>query len=75
MLDPEGNATTMAAAQPADEEVSTFLQMEVEAEKLQKHVRRECPVPKPSGYLGELLGFTNQKDASRGRDGKDLQGR
>ncbi|CAI7615489.1 unnamed protein product [Penicillium crustosum] len=39
-----------------DEEVSTFLQMEAEAEKL-SHINRECPVPKPKGVLGELLGF------------------
>jgi cytochrome c oxidase assembly factor 2 len=41
-----------------DDEVSTFLQMEEEAEKL-SHVNRECPVPKPKGVLGELLGFRN----------------
>jgi hypothetical protein len=39
-----------------DEEVSTFLQMEEEAEKL-SHINRECPVPKPKGVIGELLGF------------------
>ena len=43
-----------------DEEVSTFFQMEEEAEKL-AHVGHECPVPKPKGVLGELLGFRNQR--------------
>ncbi len=28
-------------------------------------IRRECPVPKPGGVVGELLGFT------RGKGGKD----
>jgi cytochrome c oxidase assembly factor 2 len=41
-----------------DDEVSTFLQMEEEAETL-SHINRECPVPKPKGVLGELLGFRN----------------
>lgn len=39
-----------------DEDVSAFLQLEAEAKKLSEH-RRECPVPKPGGILGELLGF------------------
>ncbi|KAJ5677988.1 uncharacterized protein N7477_003621 [Penicillium maclennaniae] len=39
-----------------DEEVSTFFQMEEEAEKLAQ-VGHECPVPKPKGVLGQLLGF------------------
>jgi len=41
-----------------DDEVSAFLQMEEEAEKL-SHINRECPVPKPKGVLGEFLGFRN----------------
>jgi len=62
MLDREN--TSFPTTQPADEEVSTFFQMEAEAEKLE-HVRRQCPVPKPSGVLGDLLGFSNQKDTSQ----------
>lgn len=42
-----------------DEEVSTFLQLEEEAERL-AHMRRECPVPKPGGRLGEFLGFKHR---------------
>lgn len=41
-----------------DEEVSTFFLMEEEAEKLAQ-VGHECPVPKPKGVLGQLLGFRN----------------
>lgn len=44
-----------------DDEVSTFLQLEEEAERLAK-TGRECPVPKPGGVIGELLGFPSQKD-------------
>lgn len=62
MLDREN--TPYTAPQPADEEVSTFFQMEAEAEKLE-HVRRQCPVPKPSGVLGDLLGFSDQKGTSQ----------
>lgn len=43
-----------------DEEVSTFFQMEEEAEKLAR-VGHECPVPKPKGVIGELLGFRNAR--------------
>lgn len=45
--------------QATDEEVSTFLQLEAEAERI-AHTGRECPVPKPRGVLGELLGFSGK---------------
>jgi cytochrome c oxidase assembly factor 2 len=32
-----------------------------------KRSRRECPIPKPSGKVGELLGFKNERSA--GGDG------
>lgn len=47
--------------QTPDDEVSTFLQLEEEAERLAK-TGRECPVPKPGGVIGELLGFPSRKD-------------
>lgn len=50
------NTTTSISA---DEEVTTFLQTEEEAERLAS-LRRECPVPKPGGRIGALLGFTTQ---------------
>lgn len=49
-----------------DEEVSTFFQMEEEAQKL-AHASRECPVPKPKGVLGELLGFRNARGNEQGQ--------
>lgn len=63
MLD-SGVHPACPTTQPADEEVSTFFQMEAEAEKL-SHTRRECPVPKPSGLLGELMGFTDRGNGSQ----------
>lgn len=68
MLGPEDHPA-YPTTRPADEEVSTFFQMEAEAEKLER-IPRECPVPKPSGILGELLGFTDRGNGSqpRGRE-------
>ncbi|KGO77671.1 hypothetical protein PITC_074970 [Penicillium italicum] len=53
---PEGSQPGQPTPVVVDEEVSTFLQLEAEAEKL-SHINRECPVPKPKGVIGELLGF------------------
>jgi hypothetical protein len=54
---------TLPQTQQTPDEVSTFLQLEEEAERLAK-AGRECPVPKPGGVLGELLGFSHHKDAN-----------
>ncbi|KAL4956066.1 hypothetical protein BDW69DRAFT_159384 [Aspergillus filifer] len=43
----------------ADDEVSTFLQLEEEAKQFSK-AGRECPVPKPTGVIGDMLGFTSR---------------
>ncbi|KAE8348678.1 hypothetical protein BDV28DRAFT_142976 [Aspergillus coremiiformis] len=61
MTCPEGN--TLSQTQQSSDEVSTFLQLEEEAEQLAK-AGRECPVPKPGGVLGQLLGFSNDKDVN-----------
>jgi cytochrome c oxidase assembly factor 2 len=39
----------------------------IEEQTSGKRSRRECPIPKPSGRVGELLGFKNERSA--GRDG------
>ncbi|PGG95856.1 hypothetical protein AJ79_09837 [Helicocarpus griseus UAMH5409] len=80
----EGAVTTTAMASESsqqnslDEEIVRFRQMEEEA-RLLAEVKRECPVPKPGGVVGQLLGFKNQeKDEGRGRDGiprADIPGR
>ncbi|RHZ73930.1 dolichyl-P-Man:Man(5)GlcNAc(2)-PP-dolichol alpha-1,3-mannosyltransferase [Aspergillus turcosus] len=46
MLEQDGTSIHQAKPQSSDEEVSTFLQMEEEAERL-ANAGRECPVPKP----------------------------
>jgi cytochrome c oxidase assembly factor 2 len=61
----DGEATTQDECMPArtplasEEEVSTFLQLEEEAALL-SNPGRECPVPKPTGMLGDLLGFSKR---------------
>lgn len=57
----DDTATKAVQTQYADssaDEVATFLQMEAEAESLAR-IGRECPVPKPRGIVGQLLGFSN----------------
>ncbi|KAK2808298.1 hypothetical protein FQN50_004857 [Emmonsiellopsis sp. PD_5] len=67
---------TIDASQGLDAEIAKFRQMEEEARNLAS-VKRECPVPKPGGVVGQMLGFKN-RDESRGRDGiprADIPGR
>jgi cytochrome c oxidase assembly factor 2 len=54
--------------------VSTFLRMEEEAAKIEK-LGRECPVPKPGGIVGELLGFKPRRNEQvEGRNGAPCSG-
>lgn len=46
--------------QELDEELVKFRQMEEEADRMAK-VGRECPVPKPGGLVGEILGFKQRE--------------
>jgi cytochrome c oxidase assembly factor 2 len=62
--------------QEIDDEIAKFREMKEEAERMAK-IRRECPVPKPGGVIGELLGFKSRGDTN-GRDGvprADIPGR
>lgn len=66
-IDPDSDAARPSLPTPSgavDEEVTTFFQMEEEAEKM-AHVSRECPVPRPKGVLGELLGFRNVRGSEQ----------
>ncbi|OAX84328.1 hypothetical protein ACJ72_01298 [Emergomyces africanus] len=61
---------------PFDEEIMKFRGMEEEARNI-ANIKRECPVPKPGGVVGQLLGF-NKRDEGKGRDGiprADIPGR
>ncbi|KAL4866358.1 hypothetical protein BDV12DRAFT_173109 [Aspergillus spectabilis] len=55
----QGETVLAQTPTPADEEVSTFLQLEEEAKRFVTP-GRECPVPKPTGVIGNLLGFSNR---------------
>ena len=41
-------------------EAELFRQLQQEAEILEKQAR-ECPVPKPKGFVGKILGFDNRQ--------------
>ncbi|KAL4904870.1 hypothetical protein BDW74DRAFT_153668 [Aspergillus multicolor] len=62
MLAQEGSMLPPKPTAAADEEIATFLQLEEEA-KQYTNVRHECPVPKPTGVIGNLLGFPKGTDA------------
>lgn len=46
------------------DEVSTFLRTEAEAQSLAR-IGHECPVPKPRGIVGQLLGFSNANPSTK----------
>jgi cytochrome c oxidase assembly factor 2 len=46
-----------------------FREMKEEAAVLESE-RRECPVPKPRGKIGEMLGFGRDGKVRRGEDGR-----
>ncbi|KAL4931515.1 uncharacterized protein BDV17DRAFT_255861 [Aspergillus undulatus] len=46
----------------AEDEISTFLQLEEESKQFSK-TGRECPVPKPTGILGDMLGLSDRTPA------------
>jgi cytochrome c oxidase assembly factor 2 len=53
-----------------DEDVrALFREMKEEAAVLERE-RRECPVPKPRGKIGEMLGFGRDGKVRRGEDGR-----
>jgi cytochrome c oxidase assembly factor 2 len=47
-----------------EEAKALFHEMEEEEEAMERE-RRECPVPKPRGKIGELLGFGTDRTAQR----------
>jgi cytochrome c oxidase assembly factor 2 len=52
-----------ATKQLADD-AAEFRYMQDEAKRLSK-MNRECPVPKPRGILGDILGFDRNQSAKR----------
>lgn len=45
------------------EEAAEFRHMEEEAKRFEK-LNRECPIPKPGGVIGSILGFDNDQARS-----------
>lgn len=80
----EENTRELKGQEPpaaTEEEVDSFLELQQEAHRL-ANSRRECPVPKPRGKLGEMLGFKSpgdeqqqQQTGSTGFPQSDLSGR
>ncbi|KAL9618707.1 MAG: hypothetical protein Q9160_006586 [Pyrenula sp. 1 TL-2023] len=60
----DGTLQTMIGARSAGksftDEQAVFLRLQEEAQALEKE-RRECPVPKPKGIIGEVLGLTRSR--------------
>ena len=50
------NSRAQIKQKQMEEEAALFKQLQEEAELLEKEAR-ECPVPKPTGWLGRALGF------------------
>jgi hypothetical protein len=45
------------------EEAQLFKRLQKEAETVEREAR-ECPVPKPRGFVGRILGFEEQKQST-----------
>ncbi|KIV93444.1 hypothetical protein PV10_04657 [Exophiala mesophila] len=52
-------ALTLAQQKELEEEAVLFRELQREADALEREAG-ECPVPKPSGVIGRLLGFTDR---------------
>lgn len=70
----ESDAQSTTAVSSVPEEVQSFreLQEEQQARTRTQKAGRECPVPKPGGVLGRMLGF--EKGESRDGDEGDGEG-
>jgi cytochrome c oxidase assembly factor 2 len=67
------NLTSSPKNLDLDEESTLFAQLAAEAALLEQKARlaRECPVPKPSGWVGRMLGFEDgSKRAGQGGNEK-----
>ena len=65
MADPSSDArnTDVKQSRTLQEEAELFRQLQHEVELVEKQAR-ECPVPKPKGWIGRMLGFRKQELAS-----------
>lgn len=71
MIDENGRRRRRRKPQNAEinqDGIVQFESMSTDASALQRGTARECPVPKPGGVLGELLGF--RQDEHRDADAR-----
>ncbi|KAH0848475.1 hypothetical protein AYO21_00744 [Fonsecaea monophora] len=68
---PQALQKGLAASKNLDEEAALFRELQAEAELLEKEARsaRECPVPKPRGWVGRILGFEEQSQRVVDKEG------
>ncbi|KIY03946.1 uncharacterized protein Z520_00638 [Fonsecaea multimorphosa CBS 102226] len=71
---PQPRTKGLTASKALDEEAALFRELQAEAEALETQARsaRECPVPKPRGWVGRMLGFEEQqgrKEVVAGKEG------
>lgn len=74
VVDENGKRKRWRRRQAPDEQNDGFVRFNQGAEAGEdQRGRRECPVPKPGGLLGEWLGFhkSSGSDASKKTDGTD----
>ena len=55
-----------------EDAAALFRQFQQEAEMLEREAR-ECPVPKPGGVLGRLLGFQKKPEDEDGARGGSME--
>lgn len=72
MVDENGRRRRRRPAQPVDvrDGVAQFERSSDEAGRsmVEGREERQCPVPKPGGILGEMLGFHKPREPARERD-------
>ena len=66
-----GARKSLTQSKDLEEEAALFRALQREADVLEREAKeaRECPVPKPKGLLGRLLGF-EEREAIAEVDGK-----
>ncbi|EEP80411.1 predicted protein [Uncinocarpus reesii 1704] len=66
-VDASSKESPFEPSRQLDDAAAEFRHMDEEAKRLRK-VGRECPVPKPKGIVGQMLGFDVPKDSGNNRD-------
>ena len=64
---PQRAVSEKTRREPDEAAILKMLQEEAKQLEQQEQLARECPVPKPSGWIGQMLGFGGSNDATRSR--------